>query len=106
MKLVFFGFTYCPDICPSALDRISTAFDKLGPKADGVVALFVSFDTERDTPKVLADYLSNFHKNIVGLTGTPAEIDASPAPTGSTSRRSTTSTRPPATPSITPRWST
>ncbi|MBX9589808.1 MAG: SCO family protein [Hyphomonadaceae bacterium] len=74
--LVFFGFTYCPDVCPSALQVASAALDKLGPKADRVVPLFISVDPERDTPAQLASYVQSFHPRLVGLTGTPAEIDA------------------------------
>ena len=74
--LVFFGFTFCPDVCPSALQVVSAALDKLGPKADRFVPLFISVDPERDTPMQLASYVQSFHPRLVGLTGTPAEIDA------------------------------
>ena len=74
--LVFFGFTFCPDVCPSALQVVSAALEKLGPKADRFVPLFVSVDPERDTPMQLASYVQSFHPRLVGLTGTPAEIDA------------------------------
>jgi protein SCO1/2 len=74
--LVFFGFTFCPDICPSALQVVSAALDKLGPRADRFVPLFISVDPERDTPAQLASYVGSFHPRLVGLTGTPAEIEA------------------------------
>lgn len=74
--LVFFGFTFCPDVCPSALQVVSAALDKLGPKADRFVPLFISVDPERDTPVQLASYVGSFHPRLVGLTGTPAEIEA------------------------------
>lgn len=74
--LVFFGFTLCPDVCPSALQVVSAALDKLGPKADRFVPVLVSVDPERDTPMQLASYVQSFHPRLVGLTGTPAEIDA------------------------------
>jgi len=74
--LVFFGFTFCPDVCPSALQVVSAALDKLGPKADRFVPIFISVDPERDTPAQLASYVQSFHPRLVGLTGTPAEIDA------------------------------
>lgn len=74
--LVFFGFTFCPDICPSALQVVSAALDKLGPKADRFVPVLVSVDPEHDTPMQLASYVQSFHPRLVGLTGTPAEIDA------------------------------
>jgi protein SCO1/2 len=74
--LVFFGFTFCPDVCPSALQVMSAALDKLGPKADRFVPLFITVDPERDTPAQLAMYVQSFHPRLVGLTGTPAEIEA------------------------------
>lgn len=73
--LVFFGFTFCPDVCPSALQVMSAAMDKIGPKAERITPLFISVDTERDTPAQLAQYVQSFHSRLVGLTGTQAEID-------------------------------
>ena len=74
--LVFFGFTHCPDICPTTLFDISQVLRKLGPDADRVGALFVTVDPERDTPAALKDYLSNFDPHLRGLTGDQASIDA------------------------------
>jgi protein SCO1/2 len=74
--LVFFGFTHCPDICPTTLFEISETLRRLGPDADKAAALFVTVDPERDTPAKLKDYISSFHPRIFGLTGTRAEIDA------------------------------
>jgi protein SCO1/2 len=74
--LVFFGFTHCPDVCPTTLQLIAGVLDKLGPKAGKVVPLFVTIDPERDGPKQLKDYTSSFHPSIVGLTGTSDEIAA------------------------------
>jgi cytochrome oxidase Cu insertion factor (SCO1/SenC/PrrC family) len=74
--LVFFGFTFCPDVCPTALQVASEALNKLGPKADRFVPLFISVDPERDTPAQLASYVESFHPQLIGLTGTQAEIDA------------------------------
>ena len=74
--LVFFGFTNCPDICPAGLQLIGAALDKLGDKADKVVPIFVSVDPERDTLQKLAIYVKNFDNRVVGLTGTPEQIDA------------------------------
>lgn len=74
--LVFFGFTFCPDVCPSALQVVSAALDKLGSKADRFVPILVSVDPERDTPAQLASYVQSFHPRLVGLTGSPAEVDA------------------------------
>jgi len=72
--LVFFGYTYCPDLCPTELQVISAALDSLGAKADDIQPIFISFDPQRDTPEVLKQYISNFHPRFVGLTGTPEEI--------------------------------
>lgn len=74
--LVFFGFTHCPDICPTALFEMSEVLKRLGPDAEKTAALFISVDPERDTPEKLKDYVSSFHPRIFGLTGTPAEIEA------------------------------
>jgi len=77
-KLVFFGYTYCPDVCPTTLLNVSEALDILEAedpaKAAQVVALFFTVDPERDTPAALESYLANFRPGIVGLTGSPAEI--------------------------------
>ncbi|MFO1099970.1 MAG: SCO family protein [Xanthobacteraceae bacterium] len=74
--LVFFGFTHCPDVCPTALFEVSEILRGLGPDADRVGALFVSVDPERDTPAVLRDYLSSFDPHLRGLTGDPAAVAA------------------------------
>jgi protein SCO1/2 len=74
--LVFFGFTHCPEICPTTLFEISEILRKLGPDADRVRALFITVDPERDTPKVMKDYLSNFDPHLSGLTGDPDAIAA------------------------------
>lgn len=74
--LVFFGFTHCPDACPTTLFEVSEVLGKLGPDAERVAALFVTIDPERDTPEQLKDYLSSFNPRLVGLTGDPAEIAA------------------------------
>jgi protein SCO1/2 len=74
--LVFFGFTFCPDVCPSALQVVSAALDKLGAKADRFVPVLITVDPGRDTPAQLAGYVQSFHPRMVGLTGSQAEIDA------------------------------
>ncbi len=74
--LVFFGFTHCPDICPTTLFDMSQMMKALGPDADRVGVLFITVDPDRDTPKVLKDYLSNFDPRLRGLTGSQAQIDA------------------------------
>jgi protein SCO1/2 len=74
--LVFFGFTHCPDICPTTLSDMSRMLRKLGPDANRTGALFITVDPERDTPAVLKDYLSSFDPHLRGLTGDRAAIDA------------------------------
>jgi protein SCO1/2 len=74
--LVFFGFTHCPDICPTTLFEMSQLLGKLGPDAGRAGALFITVDPERDTPPVLKDYLSNFDPHLRGLTGDQRAIDA------------------------------
>ena len=67
--LVFFGFTHCPDVCPTTLFEVSEIFRALGPDAKNLRAMFVTVDPERDTPAVLKDYLASFDPRIVGVTG-------------------------------------
>ena len=74
--LVFFGFTHCPDVCPTSLFEISEVLGRLGPDAQKVSAVFVTIDPERDTPAQMKDYLSSFNPRLVGLTGDPAAIAA------------------------------
>ena len=74
--LVFFGFTRCPDICPTTLFEMSEVLNRLGPDAERTAVLFISVDPERDTPEKLKDYISSFHPRIFGLTGTPEAIAA------------------------------
>lgn len=74
--LVYFGFTFCPDVCPAGLQVAAAALDKLGAKAERVTPVFVTVDPERDTPAQLANYVSSFHPRLVGLTGTPEEVQA------------------------------
>jgi cytochrome oxidase Cu insertion factor (SCO1/SenC/PrrC family) len=73
--LLFFGYTSCPDACPTTLSKLSKVYKLLGADRDRVVTLFVSVDPGRDTPRVLKDYLKYFRVNAVGLTGTKEEID-------------------------------
>lgn len=74
--VVFFGFTNCPDICPSGLQVLTAAFDKIGAKADLATPVFITLDAKRDTPEKLALYLKSFHPRLVGLTGSEAEVAA------------------------------
>lgn len=69
LLLVYFGFTHCPDICPTDMMAIGGALRALGPRADQVRGLFISIDPARDIPGLLAAYVDSFHENIVGLTG-------------------------------------
>lgn len=72
---IAFGYTSCPDICPTLLQTMSEVMDQLpAPLAAKVQPVFISVDPERDTPEVLASYLANFHPRILGLTGSPSEI--------------------------------
>jgi protein SCO1/2 len=67
--LVFFGYTYCPDVCPTTLAVIKSALDMMGSRADRIVPLFITVDPKRDTPEKLKAYLSSFGPRFVGLTG-------------------------------------
>jgi protein SCO1/2 len=73
LMIVYFGYTYCPDVCPTDLMAITQALDALGPAAEGVQPVFITIDPERDT-KLLADYVAAFHRSLVGLTGSADEI--------------------------------
>lgn len=72
--IIFFGFTHCPDICPTALFEMSEVLRAMGPDADKVNAYFVSVDPERDTPAAMKDYLSSFDPHLKGLTGSADEV--------------------------------
>ncbi len=74
--LVFFGYTTCPDICPTQLQTMAEAIRHLGPAGDRVQPLFITVDPERDTPRLLHDYVSLFPPRLIGLTGTPERIAA------------------------------
>jgi protein SCO1 len=73
-SLVYFGYTHCPDACPTALNDISIALEELGPKRDAVRAVFITVDPERDTPEALKAYVTAFDAPILALTGTPDQI--------------------------------
>jgi cytochrome oxidase Cu insertion factor (SCO1/SenC/PrrC family) len=74
--LVYFGYTFCPDVCPTELQAVSAALDALGPDAAKVTPLFITVDPERDTVAALADYVKLFDERLIGLTGTPEQIAA------------------------------
>jgi len=73
--LVFFGYTHCPDVCPTTLFDMSEVMRALGPDANRTAGLFISVDPDRDTPAVLKDYLSSFDPHLRGATGNQAELD-------------------------------
>jgi protein SCO1/2 len=73
LMIVYFGYTFCPDVCPTDLQAITIALNALGPLAKEVQPIFITVDPERDT-RVLAEYVSAFHRSLIGLTGSPAEI--------------------------------
>lgn len=74
--LVYFGYSYCPDICPTDLSVMATALDMLGDGAERIQPLFISVDPERDTPESLREFTDAFHPSLIGLTGTEADVTA------------------------------
>lgn len=74
--LVYFGYTFCPDVCPTTLNEVSTAMDGLGAKAERVQPVFITVDPRRDTPDVVKRYTEQFGPRILGLTGTPEQVAA------------------------------
>ena len=73
LMIVYFGYTFCPDVCPADLMAITQALDALGAAADDIQPIFITVDPERDS-KVLAEYVRAFHKSLIGLTGSPEAI--------------------------------
>ncbi len=73
---LYFGYTFCPDICPTDLVAIARAIELLGAKGDDIQPVFISVDPERDTPKLIGEYVNSISPRLVGLTGTPDEIRA------------------------------
>jgi len=74
LMLVYFGYTYCPDVCPTELTVMATALDQLGGDAANVAPIFITVDPERDTPKVMKDYVAQFSPQLIGLTGSERDI--------------------------------
>ena len=74
LLLIYFGFTFCSDVCPTDLQSIAGAMDKLGPAAESVQPLFITVDPEKDRPEQLKDYVRLFHPRLIGLTGEPRQI--------------------------------
>ncbi len=75
-KLVFFGFTHCPDICPAALQKVAAVMETLDPKGERFVPLFITLDPKRDTTSVLSEYVKLFTPHLIGLTGTEEQVKA------------------------------
>ncbi|MCD1636712.1 SCO family protein [Martelella mediterranea] len=75
-QLVFFGFTHCPDVCPTTLAYMAEVLDRIGNQSQHIAPLFITVDPTRDTPEVMAEYVRAFHPDLIGLTGTEAEIGA------------------------------
>jgi protein SCO1/2 len=73
LMIVYFGYTFCPDVCPADLMAITQALDELGPAARDIQPIFITVDPERDS-KVLGEYVRAFHRSLIGLTGSPEEI--------------------------------
>lgn len=74
LRLIYFGFTYCPDVCPTELSLIGQTLEALGEDAKAVQPILITVDPERDTPEALKGYVTLFHPSMVGLTGTPEQI--------------------------------
>lgn len=74
-KLVFFGFSYCPAVCPTELQKVAAVMDQLGERAAEVIPIFISVDPERDTADVMKKYVEQFHPSLVGLTGSMKQIE-------------------------------
>jgi protein SCO1/2 len=72
--LIYFGYSFCPDVCPTTLQVMADAIGKLGDKAGRITPVFITIDPERDTPKVLKEYMNAFGPNFVGLTGSAAAV--------------------------------
>lgn len=75
LVLVYFGYTFCPDICPATLANVGQSLRELGAKTDDVQLIMVSLDPERDTPEKLAEYVKHFHSSFIGVTGSRDELD-------------------------------
>lgn len=80
--LVYFGYTFCPDVCPTTLNELKKVLPPLGDRADDVQVVMVTVDPQRDTPEILREYLAHFHPSFLGLTGTDDEIMAAATPLG------------------------
>lgn len=75
LVLMYFGYTFCPDICPATLANVGQALRDLGTQADDIQVIMVSLDPERDTPEKLSSYVGQFHPSIIGITGSKEQLD-------------------------------
>ncbi|MBN8580343.1 MAG: SCO family protein [Anaerolineae bacterium] len=75
LVVMYFGYTFCPDICPATLANVGQALRDLGSRADDIQVIMVSLDPERDTPEKLSDYVNQFHPSMIGITGTKEKLD-------------------------------
>jgi len=80
--MLYFGYTFCPDVCPATMIELSDAMEILGDKSEDVQVVMVTLDPERDTPEVMQKYVTHFNDTFIGLTGTPEELIAVTAPMG------------------------
>ena len=76
LMLIYFGFTYCPDVCPTTLIKMADVIDRLGEDSDNINSIFISIDPERDKEEVIKDYVNAFHDEIIGLTGSEEQISS------------------------------
>ena len=74
LTAIFFGFTHCPDICPMTLNKLNIIVDRLEKENKNLKVIFISIDPDRDTPKVMRDYINSFNSNFIGITGEPEKI--------------------------------
>jgi len=72
--IIYFGYTFCPDLCPNALSDLSIALESIGSDRDSYQPIFISIDPDRDTQQVIAEYIQHFDSNLIGLTGTKAKL--------------------------------
>ncbi len=85
--LIYFGYTYCPDVCPTTLQSMGNVLDQLGDQAAQIVPIFITVDPDRDTPKIIGDYVALFDSRLIGLTGSPAQIAQAKSAYGVFARR-------------------
>jgi len=74
LTAIFFGFTRCPDVCPMTLNKLDIIVDRLEKENKNLKVIFISIDPDRDTPKVMRDYINSFNSNFIGITGEPEKI--------------------------------